>query len=92
MSRQSVNKWEFERAILALDVFERCAVLLTVFERLSIADAALLLNADAALVKKAQGRGLIELTRHIAQDRDRDSSYSIRQMGLRQLFAAVMNC
>jgi DNA-directed RNA polymerase specialized sigma24 family protein len=69
-----IGRPEFERAVLALDVFQRCAVLLTVFERLSGAETALLLDADAELVKKAQVRGLVELTRNIALGRGRDRS------------------
>jgi DNA-directed RNA polymerase specialized sigma24 family protein len=52
---------ELERKLLAIDLFPRCALLLTVFEKLSIDDAALLLNADKALVRKAQSQGLLEL-------------------------------
>jgi hypothetical protein len=47
--------------LLAIDLFPRCALLLTVFEKLSLDDAALLLNADKALVRKAQNQGLLEL-------------------------------
>jgi len=57
---------EFERALLAIDLFPRCALLLTVFEKLSLDDAALLLNADKALVRKAQGQGLLELAGAVA--------------------------
>ena len=64
-----ITTQEFERAVLALDVFPRCAVLLTVFERLSIQESTLLLNADRELVTRAQHRGLIELTRNIALGR-----------------------
>jgi DNA-directed RNA polymerase specialized sigma24 family protein len=52
---------ELEHALLAIDLFPRCALLLTVFEKLSLDDAALLLNADKALVRKAQNQGLLEL-------------------------------
>ena len=52
---------ELERALLAIDLFPRCALLLTVFEKLSLDDASLLLNADKALVRKAQNQGLLEL-------------------------------
>ena len=72
MSADKVTRQQLESAVLALDVFERCAVLLTVFERLSIPEVALLLNAGAELVKKAQIRGLIELTRNIAAGPGRD--------------------
>jgi hypothetical protein len=57
---------EFERALLAIDLFPRCALLLTVFEKLSLDDAALLLNADKALVRKARDQGLLELTAAVA--------------------------
>jgi DNA-directed RNA polymerase specialized sigma24 family protein len=59
---QPMTTPEFENALLAIDVFPRCALLLTVFEKLSLEDAALLLNADKALVRKAQSQGLLELT------------------------------
>ena len=57
---------EFERALLAIDLFPRCALLLTVFEKLSLDDAALLLNADKTQVRKAQGQGLLELVGAVA--------------------------
>jgi len=60
---------EFERALLAIDLFPRCALLLTVFEKLSLDDAALLLNADRALVRKAQSQALLELTGAVAGGR-----------------------
>ena len=66
---QTITRREFERALLALDVFPRCAVLLTFFERLSLEESTLLLNADRELVKRAQRRGLIELKRNIALGR-----------------------
>ena len=66
---QGLTKPEVERAVLAIDLFPRCALLLTVFERLSVQDTAVLLGAEEALVRKAQGLGLIELTRNIARGR-----------------------
>jgi DNA-directed RNA polymerase specialized sigma24 family protein len=60
---------EFERALLEIDLFPRCALLLTVFEKLSLDDAALLLNADKALVRKAQSQGLLELAGAVAGGR-----------------------
>jgi DNA-directed RNA polymerase specialized sigma24 family protein len=66
IDRQSITRGEFERALLALDVFPRCAVLLTFFERLSLEESSLLLNADRELVTRGQRLGLIELTRNIA--------------------------
>lgn len=73
---QGITQSEFERAVLALDVFPRCALLLTVFEKLSIQDTEVLLGADEALVRKAQGLGLIELTRNIARGRSRNRDYN----------------
>lgn len=64
-----VGMAEFERAVRPLDAFPRCALLLTVFEKLSIQDTARLLGADESLVRKAQGIGLVELTRNIARYR-----------------------
>jgi DNA-directed RNA polymerase specialized sigma24 family protein len=58
---QQMTTPEFEQAVLAIDVFPRCALLLTVFEKLSLNDAGLQLNADKALVRKAQGQGLLAL-------------------------------
>lgn len=52
---------EFESALLSIDLFPRCALLLTVFEKLSLDDAAVLLNVDKALVRKARSQGLLEL-------------------------------
>jgi DNA-directed RNA polymerase specialized sigma24 family protein len=60
---------ELERALLAIDLFPRCALLLTVFEKLSLDEAALLLNADKALVRKAQNQGLLELAGAVAGGR-----------------------
>ena len=62
----NLTKPELERALLAIEVFPRCALLLTVFERLSIQEAAVLLNADEPLVRKAQARALFDLTRNLA--------------------------
>jgi DNA-directed RNA polymerase specialized sigma24 family protein len=65
-TRPVVTKAELERALLAIDVFPRAALLLLVFEGMRIADAAILLEADPALVKKAQVIGLHELTASLA--------------------------
>jgi hypothetical protein len=66
---QQMTTPNFERAVLAIDLFPRCALLLTVFEKLSLDDAALLLNADRALVRKAQSQGLLELVGVVAGGR-----------------------
>jgi len=47
-------------------VFPRCALLLTVFERMSPEDAAVLLDVDRDLVRKARIIGLQDLTRNLA--------------------------
>lgn len=79
---QGMTKPEFERAVLALDAFPRCALLLTVFEKLSIQDTTVLLGADEALLRKAQGLGLIELTGNIARNRGWKRDYnSAMQLG-----------
>jgi len=61
------TKGQIERALLAIDMFPRCALLLTVFERVSIEDAAILLDGDRDLVRKAQTIGLRELTLNLAR-------------------------
>ena len=62
----AVTKTDLESALLAIDVFPRAALLLLVLEGMRIADAATLLDADPALVKKAQAIGLHELTANLA--------------------------
>jgi DNA-directed RNA polymerase specialized sigma24 family protein len=61
------TKAQIEEALLAIDVFPRAALLLLIFERLRIADAATLLDADAALVRKAQALALRDLTANLAR-------------------------
>jgi len=61
------TKLEFERSLLAIDVFPRCALLLSVFEKVPLGDAATLLNADRDLVRKAKTAALRELTRNLAE-------------------------
>jgi len=56
---------ELEKALLAIDLFPRVALLLMIFEGIRLADAATLLSADPALVRKAQAIGLQELTRNL---------------------------
>ena len=55
-------KSDMERALLSMDLFPRAAVLLLVFERVPLKDAAILLDADPDLVRKAQAAGIRELT------------------------------
>lgn len=66
MSSQDLTKPELHRLLLAIDLFPRCGLLLTIFEKLSVKDAALLLNADERLVRRAQASALIDLTRNLA--------------------------
>jgi DNA-directed RNA polymerase specialized sigma24 family protein len=82
---RSVDKSEFERAVLAIDVFPRCVVLLTVFERLSTAESALLLNTHVDVVKQAQRRGLIELARNVAIGRGWDPSSAKNEIRVKNL-------
>jgi len=84
-----ISRLEFERAVLAMDAFQRCAMLLTVFEGLSVAETALLLDADIELVKKAQIRGLVELTRNIALGRGWDHSSAADEVSVTSFRAAV---
>ena len=60
------TKARLEEALLSIDVFPRAAVVLSIFEGIRIADAAVLLDADAALVRKAQAIGLSELIANLA--------------------------
>jgi DNA-directed RNA polymerase specialized sigma24 family protein len=62
----NTTKADLERALLAIDLFPRAVLLLLVFEGLRIADAAILLDADPDLLKKAQVIGLRELTANLA--------------------------
>ena len=64
---QSTSKVELERALLAIDVFPRVALVLAVFEGVPVPDAAVLLDADPDLVRKAQAIGLRELTSNLAK-------------------------
>jgi DNA-directed RNA polymerase specialized sigma24 family protein len=56
-----------ESALFQLDVFSRCSLLLTVFEKLPVCDAALLLNTDEELVRRAREYALCVLTAAIAR-------------------------
>jgi DNA-directed RNA polymerase specialized sigma24 family protein len=62
----STTKAALQQALLAIDPFPRAALLLLVFEGLRMADAATLLDADPALIRKAQAIGLSELTANLA--------------------------
>jgi DNA-directed RNA polymerase specialized sigma24 family protein len=60
------TKTELQQALLSIDLFPRAALLLLVFEGIRMADAAILLDADPALIRKAQAIGLRELTANLA--------------------------
>jgi DNA-directed RNA polymerase specialized sigma24 family protein len=63
-----VTKADLQQALLAIDPFPRAALLLLVFEGIRMADAATLLDADPALIRKAQAIGLRELTANLAEE------------------------
>jgi DNA-directed RNA polymerase specialized sigma24 family protein len=60
------TKADLEQALLAIDLFPRAALLLLGFEGIRMADAAVLLDADPTLIRKAQAIGLRELTANLA--------------------------
>jgi DNA-directed RNA polymerase specialized sigma24 family protein len=60
------TKAELQEALLSIDLFPRAVLLLLVFEGIRMADAATLLDADPALIRKAQAIGLRELTANLA--------------------------
>jgi DNA-directed RNA polymerase specialized sigma24 family protein len=66
---RGTTKSDLERALLSMDVFPRAVVLLLVFEALPLNDAAILLDAEPDLVRKAQTAGVRELTIKLARRR-----------------------
>jgi DNA-directed RNA polymerase specialized sigma24 family protein len=64
---RDTTKADLQQALLAIDLFPRAALLLLVFEGIRMADAAILLDADPALIRKAQAIGLRELTAKLAR-------------------------
>jgi len=62
----NTTKADLQQALLAIDPFPRAALLLLVFEGIRMADAAILLDADPTLIRKAQAIGLRELTANLA--------------------------
>jgi DNA-directed RNA polymerase specialized sigma24 family protein len=60
------TKADLQQALFSIDPFPRAALLLRVFEGIRTADAAILLDADPALIRKAQAIGLRELTANLA--------------------------
>jgi DNA-directed RNA polymerase specialized sigma24 family protein len=66
------TKADLQEALLSIDLFPRAALLLLVFEGIRMADAATLLDADPALIRKAQAIGLRELTANLAETNSRE--------------------
>jgi DNA-directed RNA polymerase specialized sigma24 family protein len=64
------NKAQIERALLAMDIFPRAVVVLSILEGVRISDAAVILDADATLVRKAQALGAYQLVRKLARKPD----------------------
>jgi DNA-directed RNA polymerase specialized sigma24 family protein len=62
---EEITKADIEEALRGIDPFPRAALVLLVFEGIPIADAITLLDADAALIRKAQGVGLRGFTANI---------------------------
>lgn len=63
---RSTSKADIEEALLAIDLLPRAAVVLLTFEGVALADAAALLDADAALIAKAHAIGLREFVANLA--------------------------
>jgi len=59
-------KSDLKCALLPIDLFPRAAVLLLVFERMPLKDAAILLDAEAELVRQAMAAGVRDLTINLA--------------------------
>ena len=66
LDRQTTRP-DLERALLTIDVFPRAAVLLVLFERVPLNDAAILLDSEPDLVRKALAAGARELTINLAR-------------------------
>jgi DNA-directed RNA polymerase specialized sigma24 family protein len=77
------TKADLEQALLAIDLFPRAVLLLLVFESIGIADAAILLDADAALIRKAQAIGLRELTANLADKNSPEDQRGNKLVGQR---------
>jgi DNA-directed RNA polymerase specialized sigma24 family protein len=60
------TKADLQEALLSIDPFPRAALLLLAFESIRMADAAILLDVNPTLIRKAQAIGLRELTANLA--------------------------
>jgi hypothetical protein len=67
-----VNKERFEQAVITIEAFPRCAMLLTIFEGMPVSAASVLLNTSEALTRRAQGIGIVQLTRNLTGDPGRE--------------------
>ena len=67
-NRHPIDRFQLERALMAIDVFPRCALLLTIFDGLSIEDTVILLGANKKQIKAAQAIGLNELSRNLEHE------------------------
>jgi hypothetical protein len=66
-ANEEITKTDIEEALFGIDLFPRAALVLLVFEKIRIADAIALLDADAALIRKAQVIGLRRFTNNIVR-------------------------
>jgi hypothetical protein len=64
--RLPIRLQEFQEAVTPIDAFPRCVILLTIFEGMPIDAAAVLLQADEALLMKAQRIGIVSLAANLA--------------------------
>jgi len=69
MPDTGATKSELEQALLSIDLFPRASVLLLVFEAVPLKDAAILLDVDPELLRRAQGAAVRELTTNLARMR-----------------------
>jgi len=60
------EKDALERLLFSIELFPRCAILLTICEKLDTGDAAILLNVDQQLIRKATRFGLAQLSLGVA--------------------------
>ena len=64
---EETSRLDLERALLQIDLFPRAAVLLLALERMPLSDAAVLLDADLDLIRKALAIGARDLTIQLAR-------------------------
>lgn len=64
-ANEDITTTDIEEALFDIDLFPRAVLVLLVFEKIGIADAATMLDADAALIRKAQVIGLRGFTENV---------------------------